>query len=90
MTEQIRPVDYTRCPRCNSWRLPPDFLNGKGRRLKTCFKCRELCCNYRSRIVSDKGNQQVSCECGGRYTMPNIKTHEKTKIHKTYLEQKLN
>jgi hypothetical protein len=38
-TEEVK---HERCNRCKCWRLPSLFLNTKGRKLKTCQKCRDL------------------------------------------------
>ncbi len=36
---------------------------------------------------SDKINQDVKCDCGGKYKFHHKKTHERTKIHQNYLEK---
>lgn len=41
--------DNNKCARCWSYRRTEDFINSSGRRLKTCFKCREKSGNYRRR-----------------------------------------
>jgi len=35
-------VTHEQCGRCKCWRLPSEFLNDEGRRLKSCEKCRAL------------------------------------------------
>jgi len=34
-------VQHEKCSRCKCWRLPEQFLNDKGRKIKSCSKCRE-------------------------------------------------
>jgi DNA-directed RNA polymerase subunit RPC12/RpoP len=34
-------IQYDKCPRCKTHRLPTQFLNEKGRKLKTCDVCRK-------------------------------------------------
>jgi len=36
----IEEVKHEKCGRCKTWRLPKQFLNHKGRKLKTCDVCR--------------------------------------------------
>lgn len=35
-------VNHEKCGKCKYWRLPVEFLNDRGRQLKTCSKCRAL------------------------------------------------
>ena len=41
--------------------------------------------NYREKN-SEKQNEKINCECGGKYTFINKSTHFKTKKHQKYLE----
>ena len=42
MSEQKQEVKHDKCGKCKCWRLPADFLNEKGRLMKTCRFCRRL------------------------------------------------
>eukprot|EP00466_Bigelowiella_natans_P011399 jgi/Bigna1/41588/e_gw1.54.15.1 len=42
-------IKYEKCNRCKCHRLPEDFLNEKGRKLKTCIKCRDIQKKYRNK-----------------------------------------
>ena len=42
MSEQKEEVKHDKCGKCKCWRLPADFLNEKGRLMKTCRFCRKL------------------------------------------------
>jgi hypothetical protein len=57
-------VKHERCGKCKCWRLPSDFLNDKGRKLKTCDKCRALC--RKSEKKCPHGKRKNRCkDCGG-------------------------
>ena len=40
-------IEHVKCQRCKCWRTPDTFLNDKGRKLKSCSKCRLLSKKYR-------------------------------------------
>jgi len=42
-------VKHQKCPKCKSYRMMPEFLNDKGRRLKTCKICRDRGIIYRDK-----------------------------------------
>ena len=44
---EFKEVRHEKCKRCKCWRLPTDFLNAKGRKLKTCKKCRDVAKKHR-------------------------------------------
>lgn len=59
-------VKHERCTKCKCWRLPEQYLNAKGRKLKTCTQCRERSTQYRVRSKCEHGKQKTQCkECGG-------------------------
>ena len=56
-------VKHERCKSCKCWRLPTEFLNAKGRKLKTCEKCRE---DAKKRRQCKHGKRKEYCrECDG-------------------------
>ena len=59
-------IKHEKCKRCKCHRLPEEFLNNKGRKLKTCVKCRELVKKSREKNKCEHGRQKYTCkECGG-------------------------
>ena len=59
-------VTHERCCRCKCWRLPAEFLNAKGRKLKTCENCRAFDRIARERLKCEHKRQKSRCkECGG-------------------------
>ena len=59
-------VKHEKCNRCKCWRLPEDFLNEKGRKIKTCLKCRALCKIYIEKNKCEHNRIKSQCkECGG-------------------------
>lgn len=55
-----------KCSKCKCYRFPSEFLNDKGRTLKSCKKCRELNAKSRERRKCPHGRQKSHCrECGG-------------------------
>ena len=56
------------CNKCKCYRYPSDFLNNKGRTLKSCKNCRDLSAKSRERCKCPHGRQKSQCvECGGSY-----------------------
>ena len=59
-------VLHERCSKCKCWRLPAEFLNPKGRKLKTCGNCRALSKIARERLKCEHKRQKNKCkDCGG-------------------------
>ncbi len=60
-------VKHDYCKGCKCWRLPSEFLNNKGRKLKTCSKCREYGRkHFKTRKKCEHGKIKSTCkECGG-------------------------
>jgi len=55
-----------RCNRCKCFRYPSEFLNDKGRELKSCIKCRTISAKARERYKCIHGKAKNQCvECGG-------------------------
>jgi len=55
-----------KCGKCKCYRYPSEFLNAKGRELKSCKKCRDLNAKSRERYRCPHGRQKNLCkECGG-------------------------
>lgn len=52
-------IKHEKCKKCKCWRLPSQFLNAKGRKLKTCDKCRE-----RARASANKNKNKYKCPHG--------------------------
>ena len=69
-------VLHERCSKCKCWRLPAEFLNPKGRKLKTCGNCRALSKIARDKNKCEHKRQKSHCiECGGSQ----ICEHNRTK-----------
>ena len=59
-------IKREKCGKCVCWREPAEFLNDKGRRMKTCSKCRALARKARDKYKCEHGRQKYQCrECGG-------------------------
>jgi hypothetical protein len=59
-------VKHERCTKCKCWRLPEEFLNEKGRKLKTCFKCRDLNNKSKYKNRCEHNREKSRCkDCGG-------------------------
>lgn len=59
-------MQYDKCPKCKCYRLPNQFLNAKGRKLKTCDICRERGRKRKEKYKCEHNKQKASCkECGG-------------------------
>jgi len=55
-----------RCNKCKCYRYPSEFINDKGRELKTCKKCRINSAKSRERNKCPHGRQRNACkECNG-------------------------
>ena len=80
MTDIKVEVKHYNCPRCKCHRLPENFLNAKGRKLKTCLVCRDMqkknnCEHNRRRnrckdcggsSICEHNRQRSTCkDCGG-------------------------
>lgn len=85
-------VKHDKCPKCKCWRLPELFLNAKGRKLKTCDKCRNRYkCDQCDKAYGSKShlNRHIKCvHLGVTYSCPqcdskfsenaNLNTHIKS------------
>ena len=64
LTDELKEIQHLKCSRCRCWRIPVNFLNAKGRKLKTCSNCRA---SGRKAIVKTKchhNRQKAQCkEC---------------------------
>lgn len=59
-------VPHIKCNKCKCWRTDPDFLNDKGRRLKTCKTCRDRWRANKSKNKCLHDRQKSRCkECHG-------------------------
>ena len=59
-------VKHDKCPKCKCYRTLPLFLNAKGRKLKTCQKCRDRGKKSRDKNKCEHNRQRSQCkECGG-------------------------
>ena len=59
-------MQYDKCPRCKTYRLPNQFLNAKGRKLKTCDICRERGRKNAEKNKCEHNRKKAQCkECGG-------------------------
>ena len=75
MTEEKADV---KCTKCKCYRYPSEFLNAKGRELKTCKKCRDLAAKSRNKNKCPHGRRRNTCkECDGT----SICEHDKQKAH---------
>ena len=56
-----------KCPRCKCYRYPSEYLNDKGRSLKTCIKCRDRATISRNKtqICEHKKQRSTCVECDG-------------------------
>jgi len=53
-----------KCGKCKCYRYPSEFLNTRGRTLKTCKKCRDLNTKSRERCKCPHGKRKSQCkEC---------------------------
>jgi len=63
-----------RCNRCKCFRYPSEFLNDKGRELKTCIKCRTNNAKAREKNKCPHGKQKAQCiECNGSQICKHLK-----------------
>jgi hypothetical protein len=63
MMEEIK---HEKCNRCKCWRTPDQFLNDKGRKLKTCLNCRDLQKKSSEKNKCEHNRRKYQCkECGG-------------------------
>ena len=46
----VEEIKHERCPTCNCWRTPNEFLNKNCRRVKVCLKCRNLATKHRLKL----------------------------------------
>ena len=75
MMEEIK---HDKCGRCKCWRTPDQFLNDKGRKLKTCLNCRDLEKKNREKNKCEHNRRKLQCkECGGG----SICIHNRQKPH---------
>ena len=62
MTDLIK--DLHKCNKCKCYHELKDYINGKGRRLKLCNRCRQLGREYRIKHLCNHGKQKNQCnEC---------------------------
>ena len=55
-----------KCGKCKCYRYASEFLNDKGRELKTCKKCRDMSTKSRNKNKCPHGRIRNNCkECGG-------------------------
>jgi hypothetical protein len=67
-----------KCAKCKCYRYPSEFLNAKGRELKTCKKCRDLATKSRQKYKCIHGRQKAHCKhCAGS----SICEHGRQKAH---------
>jgi hypothetical protein len=68
ITMTTQEVKHVKCPRCKCWRKPLEFLNAKGRKLKTCAKCRDYDKNVRDikkkKKLEEKKRLESTCKHG--------------------------
>ena len=65
-TNTAEEVEYVKCKRCKTYRTPDLFINDKGRKLKTCHRCREVATQKRIKNKCEHNRQKSRCkECGG-------------------------
>jgi len=63
-----------RCNRCKCYRYPSEFLNDKGRQMKTCKKCRDSGAKARAKNKCPHGKQKAQCvECRGSQICEHLK-----------------
>ena len=75
MTDEIK---HERCGKCKCWRTPDLFLNDKGRKLKTCQKCRDLSKKNREKNKCEHNRKKSQCkDCGGA----SICEHNRVRSH---------
>ena len=59
-------VKHEKCNRCKCYSIPSEFLNEKGRKLKTCKRCRDRAKAGRERYKCSHERQKYTCkECKG-------------------------
>ena len=59
-------VKHDKCGKCKCWRLPSEFLNPKGRLLKSCSDCRERGRISRAKNKCEHKRVKSKCkDCGG-------------------------
>ena len=62
----MQEVKQVKCSRCKCWREPKVFLNTKGRKLKTCIKCRDYVKILRDKNRCEHKREKRKCkDCGG-------------------------
>ena len=54
-------TETKKCPKCRCYRLTDEFINSKGRVLKTCSFCREAGKKYREKHLCPHGKQKAHC-----------------------------
>lgn len=54
--------NFFKCPRCRCWRIDEHFYNDKGRKLKTCICCRNLCKKYRDKKSIQKQELKIKMD----------------------------
>ena len=63
-----------RCNRCKCFRYPSQFLNDKGREMKTCKLCRNNGAKAREKNKCPHGKQKAQCiDCRGTQICDHLK-----------------
>lgn len=58
--------ENVKCGKCKSYRSEASFFNDKGRRLKTCQKCRDIGAKLREKYKCEHDRKRNECrDCGG-------------------------
>lgn len=63
-----------KCNRCKCYRYPSEFLNDKGREMKTCQVCRNHGAKARAKNKCPHGKQKAQCiDCRGSQICEHLK-----------------
>lgn len=54
--------EFTLCKKCHAYRTPEEFLNAKGRTMKTCIKCREYGKKMRNKNRCEHNRSKYTCK----------------------------
>jgi len=79
-----------KCNRCKCYRYPSQFLNDKGREMKTCKKCRDSGAKARAKNKCPHGKQKAQCvECRGTQICEHLKRKAQCKECKKIKDSKI-
>ena len=82
MSEEHKEIADIKCGRCKCYRYPSQFINDKGRTLKTCSRCRTKGKKSDEKNKCEHGRRKSRCiECDGS----SICSHNKTQRNKCKL-----